>query len=53
MDVSSEILYDVLHDGPYRAVWDSTMLECYDICRVSVNSDIGYYSGLVSIDSLC
>ncbi|CAF1234430.1 unnamed protein product [Adineta ricciae] len=43
-DISADLLYDVLHDGSYRAKWDSTMLESNDICIVSPNSDIGYYS---------
>ncbi|KAJ8255103.1 hypothetical protein GJAV_G00200950 [Gymnothorax javanicus] len=43
-DVSAATLYDVLHDSDYRKGWDSTMLESYDIARLSDNSDVGYFS---------
>lgn len=44
-DVNGNILYDVLHDGDYRSTWDDRMIEGYEICYVTLNSDIGYYSG--------
>lgn len=43
-DVSANILYDVLHDAKYRKAWDPNVVDCFEICRVSCNSDIGYYS---------
>ncbi|OXB64960.1 hypothetical protein ASZ78_007363 [Callipepla squamata] len=43
-DVSAETLYDVLHDTHYRKKWDSHMIETYDIGRLTVNADVGYYS---------
>ncbi|XP_019390919.1 PREDICTED: PCTP-like protein [Crocodylus porosus] len=43
-DVSAETLYDVLHDIHYRKKWDSNMIETYDIGRLTVNADVGYYS---------
>lgn len=43
-DVSPETLYDVLHDTHYRKKWDSNMIETYDIGRLTVNADVGYYS---------
>ncbi|XP_064185268.1 START domain containing 14 [Anguilla rostrata] len=43
-DVSAAAMYDVLHDGQYRKSWDPTMLESFDIARVSANADVGYYS---------
>ncbi|CAF3641105.1 unnamed protein product [Rotaria sp. Silwood1] len=43
-DISAELLYDVIHDGEYRSTWDTAMIEGYEICAVSHNSDIGYYS---------
>ena len=43
-DVSPETLYDVLQDGDFRINWDSSMLECREICYLSPCSDIGYYS---------
>lgn len=42
-NISAELLYDVIHDGEYRRTWDSAMLDGYEICAVSYNSDIGYY----------
>lgn len=43
-DVSAATMYDVLHDGLYRKKWDPTMLESFDIARLSPNADVGYYS---------
>ncbi|XP_021416787.2 START domain-containing protein 10 [Oncorhynchus mykiss] len=45
-DVSAATMYDVLHDGQYRRKWDPTMLESFDIARLSPNADMGYYSWL-------
>jgi len=42
--ITGELLYDVIHDGQFRSQWDTAMLEGYEICSVSPNSDIGYYS---------
>ncbi|XP_048399607.1 START domain-containing protein 10 [Stegostoma tigrinum] len=43
-DVSAATLYDVLHDTHYRKKWDTNMIETYDIGRLTVNADVGYYS---------
>lgn len=43
-DISSEILYDVLHDPDYRKVWDTHMLESLEIGLLNVNNDVGYYA---------
>ncbi|XP_041845528.1 START domain-containing protein 10 isoform X1 [Melanotaenia boesemani] len=43
-DVPAETLYDVLHDTSYRKKWDTNMIETYDIGRLTVNADVGYYS---------
>lgn len=43
-DVSAATMYDVLHDGQYRKQWDPTMLDSYDIARLSDHADVGYYS---------
>ncbi|KAM6923797.1 START domain containing 14 [Xenentodon cancila] len=43
-DVSAATMYDVIHDGQYRKKWDSTMMESFDIARLSDNADVGYYS---------
>ncbi|KAL0974147.1 hypothetical protein UPYG_G00216240 [Umbra pygmaea] len=43
-DVSAATMYDVLHDSQYRKSWDPTMLESFDIARLSANADVGYYS---------
>lgn len=34
----------MLHDTRYRKKWDSNMIETYDIGRLTVNADVGYYS---------
>ncbi|XP_047441040.1 START domain-containing protein 10 [Mugil cephalus] len=43
-DVAAETLYDVLHDTSYRRKWDTNMIDTYDIGRLTVNADVGYYS---------
>jgi hypothetical protein len=44
LDVPAETLYDVLHDIEYRKKWDSNVIETFDIARLTVNADVGYYS---------
>ena len=48
-DVSADILYDVLHDPLYRKVWDPTILEGREICKIDNNNDIGYYASMYFI----
>lgn len=43
-DVSAETMYDVLHDTDYRSSWDPNVIETFDIGRLTVNADVGYYS---------
>ncbi|KAL3310301.1 START domain-containing protein 10, partial [Cichlidogyrus casuarinus] len=43
-DISAEVLYDTIHDPEYRVDWDIAMSAGYEICRVSDDSDIGYYA---------
>ncbi|XP_026081609.1 START domain-containing protein 10-like [Carassius auratus] len=43
-DVTAETLYDVLHDTSYRKKWDTNMIDTFDIGRLTVNADVGYYS---------
>lgn len=42
-NVSADLLYDVIQDGEYRAVWDDKMSDFYEICYVAPNSYIEYY----------
>uniref|UniRef100_A0A672YYX5 START domain-containing protein 10 n=1 Tax=Sphaeramia orbicularis TaxID=375764 RepID=A0A672YYX5_9TELE len=44
INVTAETLYDVLHDTSYRKKWDTNMIDTYDIGRLTVNADVGYYS---------
>ncbi|KAG7268792.1 hypothetical protein CRUP_018347 [Coryphaenoides rupestris] len=43
-DVSAATMYDVIHDGVYRSNWDPTMVESFDVARLSANADFGYYA---------
>ncbi|NWI20654.1 STA10 protein, partial [Crypturellus soui] len=43
-DVPAETLYDVLHDTEYRRKWDTNVIETFDIGRLTVNADVGYYA---------
>lgn len=43
-DVAAETLYDVLHDIEYRKKWDTNVIETFDIGRLTVNADVGYYA---------
>jgi len=43
-DVTSDILYDVLHDPDYRKEWDTHMLASEEIGCINVNNDVGYYA---------
>lgn len=43
-DITSDTLFDVLHDPDYRRVWDTHMLASEEIGIVNVNNDVGYYA---------
>jgi hypothetical protein len=42
MDVDAIVLYDVLHDPEYRAVWDDNMVEGFNIEQIDATNDVGY-----------
>lgn len=48
-DVSADTAYDVLHDIEYRRKWDTNVIETFDIGRLTVNADVGYYSCMCHI----
>ncbi|XP_068601536.1 START domain-containing protein 10 [Brachionichthys hirsutus] len=43
-DISAETMYDVLHDIEYRRKWDKNVYETFDIGKLTVNTDVGYYA---------
>lgn len=43
-DAPAETIYDVLHDIEYRKKWDTNVIETFDIGKLTVNSDVGYYA---------
>lgn len=43
-DVPAETMYDVLHDTEYRWRWDTNVIDTFDIGKLTVNADVGYYS---------
>ena len=47
-DVSAETMYDVLHDIEYRRKWDTNVIETFDIGKLTVNADVGYYSCMLN-----
>lgn len=52
-DVSAETMYDVLHDIEYRRKWDTNVLETFDIGKLTVNADVGYYSCMLHAHLSC
>ncbi|CAH8455200.1 unnamed protein product [Schistosoma curassoni] len=42
-DVSSHVIYDMLHDNDYRSLWDNTMKESTEICRITWNCSIEHF----------
>jgi len=43
-DLDPTILYDILHDHEYRAVWDESMIDGIVIQQLDDRNEIGYYS---------
>uniref|UniRef100_UPI0035902843 START domain-containing protein 10 n=1 Tax=Myxine glutinosa TaxID=7769 RepID=UPI0035902843 len=43
-NIAASTLYDVLHDIQYRKKWDTSVIETYDVGRLTANTDVGYYS---------
>ena len=37
-------MFDTIMDGAYRRIWDSNVIEDFEICRLTDYDDIGYYS---------
>ncbi|CAH8484301.1 unnamed protein product [Heterobilharzia americana] len=42
-DISSHIIYDMMHDNTYRSLWDNTMRESTPICRITWNCYIEHF----------
>lgn len=43
-NISSNTMFDVLHDPDYRKDWDEYMLASVEIGYLNPNNDIGYYA---------
>ncbi|CAB3401614.1 unnamed protein product [Caenorhabditis bovis] len=43
-DVTSSLVYDVLHDSAFRSKWDKHMLSQEMIGMINPNNDVGYYA---------
>lgn len=43
-NVSPALLFDVLLDPDYRKMWDTHVVESYDIGCLNPNNDLGYYA---------
>jgi len=43
-DIAPEVLYDVLHDHKYRAIWDENMIEGKVVSQLDPTNEVGYYS---------
>lgn len=42
--VPPQVMYDQLQDAKYRATWDETMMEGFNIVVLDAHNDIGYYA---------
>ncbi|CAD5215256.1 unnamed protein product [Bursaphelenchus okinawaensis] len=48
LNVSAEVVYDVLHDPDYRSTWDKYMVKSEDIGILNTNNDLCYYAPIVA-----
>ncbi|CAD5221208.1 unnamed protein product [Bursaphelenchus xylophilus] len=44
LNVSADVVYDVLHDPDYRSSWDKYMVKAEDIGVLNPNNDLCYYA---------
>jgi len=44
VDISPEVLFDVLEDPDYRHVWDESCIECNTLVRIDNRNEVNYYS---------
>ena len=46
-NIAPATMNDMLHDGVYRCIWDTSRIDAYRITLLNNNNDIGYYAAKV------